>query len=85
MLLTITTTEPPATELGYLLDKNPARVPEFELSFGKVHVFYPEATRERCTAALVLDVDPVYGARFLPAGREDPIVGAPTQMVVFSR
>jgi 3' terminal RNA ribose 2'-O-methyltransferase Hen1 len=59
MLLTITTTRVPATDLGYLLHKNPARAQEFELSFGKAHVFYPEATAERCTAALLLDVDPV--------------------------
>ena len=59
MLLTISTTHNPATDLGYLLHKNPARVQTFELSFGKAHVFYPEATEERCTAALLLDVDPV--------------------------
>jgi len=59
MLLTITTTHAPATDLGYLLHKNPARVHSLELSFGKVHVFYPEATEDRCTAALMLDVDAV--------------------------
>lgn len=59
MLLTITTTHEPATDLGYLLHKNPARLHSFELSFGQTHVFFPEATNERCTAALVLDVDPV--------------------------
>src|SRR5262252_4564718 len=59
MLLTITTTYQPATDLGYLLHKNPAKLHSFELSFGKAHVFYPEATAERCTAALLLDVDPV--------------------------
>ena len=59
MLLTISTTHNPATDLGYLLHKNPARVQAFELSFGKAHVFYPEASEERCTAALLLDVDPV--------------------------
>ena len=59
MLLTISTTHSPATDLGYLLHKNPARVQAFELSFGKAHVFYPEASKERCTAALLLDVDPV--------------------------
>ena len=59
MLLTITTTHRPATELGYLLHKNPARAQSFELSFGKAHVFYPEASDDRCTAALLLDVDPV--------------------------
>jgi 3' terminal RNA ribose 2'-O-methyltransferase Hen1 len=59
MLLTITTTHQPATDLGYLLHKNPARLHSFELSFGQAHVFYPEATAERCTAALLLDVDPV--------------------------
>lgn len=59
MLLTITNTLAPATDLGYLLHKNPNRAQSFELSFGHVHVFYPEAGDERCTAALLLDVDPV--------------------------
>src|SRR5689334_5645742 len=59
MLLTITTTHQPATDLGYLLHKNPARLHSFALPFGEAHVFYPEANAERCTAALLLDVDPV--------------------------
>src|SRR5918911_5530812 len=63
MLLTITTTYQPATDLGHLLHKNPAHVQSFSLSFGQAHVFYPEATRERCTAALLLDIDPVYLVR----------------------
>lgn len=59
MLLTICTTHRPATDLGYLLHKHPDRVQAFELPFGAAHVFYPEASEERCTAALLLDVDPV--------------------------
>src|SRR5713101_7550454 len=59
MLLTIPTTHQPATDLGYLLHKNPARLQTAELSMGKAHVFYPEATPARCTAALLLEVDPV--------------------------
>lgn len=59
MLFKITTTHVPATDLGYLLHKNPSRLHSFELSFGQAHVFYPEANAERCTAALLLDVDPV--------------------------
>ncbi len=59
MLLTITNTQPPATDLGYLLHKNPARPQSFDLTFGRAHVFYPEATDERCAAALLLDVDPI--------------------------
>jgi 3' terminal RNA ribose 2'-O-methyltransferase Hen1 len=59
MLLTITTTHQPATDLGYLLHKNPARLHTFPLSFGQAHVFYPQANTEVCTAALLLDVDPV--------------------------
>ncbi len=59
MLLTLTTTHTPATDLGYLLHKNPAKAQSFDLSFGAAHVFYPEATEGRCTAALLLDVDPV--------------------------
>ncbi|RYD67120.1 MAG: 3' terminal RNA ribose 2'-O-methyltransferase Hen1, partial [Verrucomicrobiaceae bacterium] len=68
MLLTITTTHQPATDLGYLLAKNPARVQTFDLSFGKVHVFYPEATPEQCTAAVLLDIDPIGLVR----GRQGP-------------
>ena len=59
MLLTITTTHYPATDLGFLLHKNPARAQQFDLTFGTAEVFYSEATVERCTAVLLLDVDPV--------------------------
>lgn len=59
MLLTITTTHQPATDLGYLLYKHPARVQTFNLAFGQAHVFYPQAEAERCTAALLLDINPV--------------------------
>ncbi|MEW9530272.1 3' terminal RNA ribose 2'-O-methyltransferase Hen1 [Microbispora sp. NPDC049125] len=63
MLLTITTTLRPATDLGFLLHKHPDRVQEFDRSFGVARVFYPEAGEERCTAALLLEVDPVRLAR----------------------
>src|SRR5215216_2127027 len=59
MLLTITNTHQPATDLGHLLHKSPYRAQSFPLSFGQAHVFYPETRPERCTAALLLDVDPV--------------------------
>ena len=59
MLLTITNTDPPATDLGYLLHKHPGKVQGADLAFGRAHVFYPEASAERCTAALLLDIDPV--------------------------
>ncbi|WP_067183532.1 3' terminal RNA ribose 2'-O-methyltransferase Hen1 [Microtetraspora niveoalba] len=67
MLLTISTVSSaasrPATDLGFLLHKHPGRVQEFGQSFGTARVFYPEATERRCTAALLLDVDPVRLAR----------------------
>src|SRR4051812_18374030 len=59
MLLTLTTTHQPATDLGYLLRKNPARPQSFSLTSGKAHVFYPEANADRCTVALLVEVDPV--------------------------
>src|SRR6478672_11627459 len=68
MLLTLTTTHAPATDLGYLLHKNPARPQSFDLSFGRAHVFYPEASPDRCTAALLLEIDPVGLVR----GRQGP-------------
>jgi 3' terminal RNA ribose 2'-O-methyltransferase Hen1 len=59
MLLTLTTTHQPATDLGFLLHKNPARAHAADLSFGRAHVVYPEAEDDRCTAALIVDIDPV--------------------------
>ena len=59
MLLTIATTHHPATDLGFLVHKHPDRFQSFDLSFGQAHVIYPEATENRCTACLLLDVDPV--------------------------
>ena len=59
MLLTISTTRVPATDLGYLLHKHPDRLQCFPMTFGQASVFYPEANADKCTAALLLDVDPV--------------------------
>ncbi|HEU5069085.1 MAG TPA: 3' terminal RNA ribose 2'-O-methyltransferase Hen1 [Verrucomicrobiae bacterium] len=59
MLMTLTSTREVATDLGFLLRKNPARPQSFSLSFGKAHVFYSEATPERCMIALLVEVDPV--------------------------
>src|SRR4051794_7407160 len=72
MLLTISTTHRPATELGYLLHKHPERFQSFELSFGRAHVFYPEVSEERCSACLMLDVDAVKLAR--GAGERDSLL-----------
>ncbi|HXE08793.1 MAG TPA: 3' terminal RNA ribose 2'-O-methyltransferase Hen1 [Acidobacteriaceae bacterium] len=68
MLLTLTTTHEPATDLGYLLHKNPSRMQTEELSFGKAHILYPEAANDRCTAAILIEVDPVALVR----GRRGP-------------
>ncbi|MET9950493.1 3' terminal RNA ribose 2'-O-methyltransferase Hen1 [Streptomyces sp. NPDC006339] len=62
MFLTISTTgnaEKPATDLGFLLHKHPGRAQAFSTSHGTAHVLYPEASAERCTAALLFEVDPV--------------------------
>ncbi|SNS16490.1 3' terminal RNA ribose 2'-O-methyltransferase Hen1 [Streptosporangium subroseum] len=69
-MLTISTTVRPATDLGFLLHKHPDRVQEFGQSYGMARVFYPEADEERCTAALMLDVDPVRLVR--SRGRSTP-------------
>jgi 3' terminal RNA ribose 2'-O-methyltransferase Hen1 len=68
VLITVTTTCSPATDLGYLLHKHPGRVQRFEVSGGVAHVFYPEVSDERCTAALLFEVDPVGLVR----GRKGP-------------
>ncbi|OOQ61589.1 3' terminal RNA ribose 2'-O-methyltransferase Hen1 [Mucilaginibacter pedocola] len=59
MLLTITTSRFPADNLGYLLHKHPAKIQSADISAGKAHIFYPEVSAEKCTAALLLDIDPV--------------------------
>jgi 3' terminal RNA ribose 2'-O-methyltransferase Hen1 len=69
MILTITNVRAPATDLGYLLHKNPARSQTFELPWGTAWVFYPEVGTERCTAALLLDIDPVALVRRRPSPR----------------
>jgi len=71
VLLTVSTTYQPATDLGYLLHKHPDRVQRFEQSFGTATLCYPEATDERCTVALLLDVDPVRLARSRPRNAPD--------------
>ncbi|KQO63583.1 3' terminal RNA ribose 2'-O-methyltransferase Hen1 [Curtobacterium sp. Leaf261] len=70
MLVTITTrgavgasADVDALDLSHLLHKHPARAQQFSLSVGEAHVFYPSATSEECTAALLLEVDPVGLAR----------------------
>ena len=69
MLLTISTTHYPATDLGFLLYKHPDKFQTFEITSGKAHVFYPEATDVRCTVALLLEIDPIELVRKLR--RED--------------
>ena len=59
VLLSLTTTHQPATDLGYLLHKHPDQFQTIDLSFGKAHIFYPEATKERTTVCLMLDLDSI--------------------------
>ena len=59
MLLTISTTHNPATNLSYLLHKHPAKLQSVELSQGNAHIFYPHADDNLCTVALLLDIDPI--------------------------
>ena len=58
MLVSLTSTTPVATDLGYLLHKHPDRVRSVDVGFGRAHVFYPEATAQRCTATTYVEVDP---------------------------
>jgi 3' terminal RNA ribose 2'-O-methyltransferase Hen1 len=59
MLLTISTTHSPAADLGWLLHKHPDKVQSFDIAGGQAHIFYPITQEDICTAALVVDVDPV--------------------------
>ena len=59
MLITLTTTEQPATDLGHLLHKHPDRAQSFPVAGGTAHVCYPRADADECTAALLLEIDPI--------------------------
>jgi len=86
MLLSITTTHRPATDLGYLLAKHPNRFQTFALGFGEAHVVYPESSEERCTASLILDLDPVALVRGRPnAGRDGDGAAGPLANYVNDR
>ena len=69
MFLKITTTTAPATDIGYLLHKNPVRRHEKTLPFGKAIMFYPEAEETCCSFVLLLDVDPIGLVRGRPGSR----------------
>lgn len=73
MLLTLSTTHVPATDLGFLLHKNPARAQSSDAGVGTVHVFYPEANDDRCTVALLLEVDPIGLVRGRNADADGPL------------
>ncbi|GGR27451.1 3' terminal RNA ribose 2'-O-methyltransferase Hen1 [Deinococcus ruber] len=81
MLLTLTTTHRPATDLGFLLHKHPERVFSFTLGVGHGQVFYPEVSEERCTVALLVELDPVELSR----GRAGQGSGAPLEPYVNDR
>jgi len=59
VLLTITTTHKPATDLGYLLHKHPDKFQSVDLPIGKAHIFYPESSEKSTTIALLLDINPI--------------------------
>jgi hypothetical protein len=73
MLLSITNQRKLATDLGYLLHKNPSRSQEIGLNIGKAQVFYPQSTEQSCTASLLLDIDPAGMVR----GKASSITGGP--------
>ncbi len=50
---------PDATDLGFLLHKHPDKAQSFDVAGGTAHVIWPEASANRSTVALVLEVDPV--------------------------
>lgn len=59
MLLTITAEGENAAALSFLLHKHPDTLQQVELSVGVAYIFYPECEKEKVTAALLLDIDPI--------------------------
>jgi RNA repair, ligase-Pnkp-associating, region of Hen1 len=58
-MILISTSHYLATDLGYLLHKNPANIYDRPTTFGRVKVFFPVATPEIATAVLVAELDTV--------------------------
>jgi 3' terminal RNA ribose 2'-O-methyltransferase Hen1 len=75
VLVTIGYAAPGASDLGYLLHKHPAKLQSFDIAVGQVHVFYPEVTDERCTVALLVEIDPVELARNKRFGGDSQSLG----------
>lgn len=73
MLLTIETTARPATDLGYLLHKNPARVHVVEMPHGQARLFYPHSDDSRCQVAILLELDPISLSRRIEGGDAAPL------------
>jgi 3' terminal RNA ribose 2'-O-methyltransferase Hen1 len=73
LTISSTATQPDevASDLGHLLHKHPDRAQSFDLPVGTAHVFYPESSPERCTAALLLEVDPIALVRGRKFGGSD--------------
>lgn len=46
-------------DLGYLVHKHPDKVQTYSVAHGKVHVFYPEVSPQRCRLSMLLEIDPV--------------------------
>ena len=75
VLLTISTTHVPATDLGYLLYKHPGKAQSRAVASGTAHVFYPQASQDRCTATLLLEVDPIALVRGKGSSKEHEAPG----------
>jgi 3' terminal RNA ribose 2'-O-methyltransferase Hen1 len=75
MILNISTTHFPATDLGYLLHKHPDKFQTLELSVGKAHIFYPEKSEEKTTISLLLDIDPIEMVRGAKKNGDDFALG----------
>lgn len=57
--MSISTSHHPATDLGYLLDKNPQDVHHQPLRFGIAHVIFPVAETNQCTETMLVNIDPI--------------------------
>lgn len=75
MYLTLSTTTEPVEDLTYLLHKHPGRAHTRKLSVGATSVFCTELSDERCTVALMLDVDPIGLLRGQGAAHESFTLG----------
>ena len=86
MIFSISTTHYPATDIGFLLHKNPDEFHKIPFNFGDVYIFYPYGSPELCMATLIVKIDPIklYEKSFIDVCYDFPFIETEYEVFGFS-